>query len=208
MTETLVVLDFETTGLNPEDGDRITEVGAVRIQRGQITDRYESLVNCGARVSRFITQYTGITQRMVDTAPPVDAVMRELLGFIDSSHVVAHNASFDQRFFESECDHTGLRGNADLFICSMRLAKRLYPEISTHRLQHLAVELGIPYSSPAHRAAADASVTAKLVIRICNDLKARHRRLSLDAALLREITRMRIADAMTILATMSPTEAA
>ena len=66
----IVMLDFETTGLSPEGGDRITEVAALRIAGGQIVDRYVSLVNCGVRVPSFITQLTGITQAMVDGAPP------------------------------------------------------------------------------------------------------------------------------------------
>ena len=64
----LVMLDFETTGLSPDMGDRITEVAALRIEGGQITDRYVTLINCNARIPAFITGLTGITQAMVDHA--------------------------------------------------------------------------------------------------------------------------------------------
>ena len=65
----IVMLDFETTGLSPEMGDRITEVAALRIVGGEITERYVSLVNCGVRIPSFITGLTGITQEMVDALP-------------------------------------------------------------------------------------------------------------------------------------------
>ena len=78
----IVMLDFETTGLSPAFGDRITEVAAVRIVGGRITERYVSLVNTGARIPAFITSLTGITQAMVDSAPPDTRVVPELIDFI------------------------------------------------------------------------------------------------------------------------------
>ncbi|HVQ13226.1 MAG TPA: 3'-5' exonuclease, partial [Vicinamibacterales bacterium] len=92
LRETLIVIDFETTGLSPDSGDRITEVAAVRIDGEKIVDRYESLVNCGVKVPPFISAYTGITQRMVDLAPPVVRVLRELRAFVGRVPIVAHNA--------------------------------------------------------------------------------------------------------------------
>lgn len=65
----IVMLDFETTGLSPEAGDRITEVAALRIAEGRVVERFVSLVNCGVRIPPFIVEYTGITQKMVDGAP-------------------------------------------------------------------------------------------------------------------------------------------
>ena len=89
----IVMLDFETTGLSPEGGDRITEVAALRIAGGQVVERYVSLVNCGVRVPSFITQLTGITQAMVDGAPPAAEVVPSLLDFIGGDVLAAHNAS-------------------------------------------------------------------------------------------------------------------
>ncbi|MEJ7806111.1 MAG: exonuclease domain-containing protein, partial [Telluria sp.] len=78
----IVMLDFETTGLSPAMGDRITEVAALRIVDGKVTERYVSLINCHARIPPFITHLTGISQAMVDAAPPVARVVPELLDFI------------------------------------------------------------------------------------------------------------------------------
>ena len=82
LSDDLIVIDFETTGLSPESGDRITEVAAIRIRKDRIVDQFESLVNCGTRLSSFIIRFTGITQRMVDTAPPPSKVVRELVQFL------------------------------------------------------------------------------------------------------------------------------
>lgn len=67
--DTVIVLDFETTGLSVDGGDRAIEIGAVRIEQGRITDRYQSLMNPGKRISRFIEDYTGIINSMLKTAP-------------------------------------------------------------------------------------------------------------------------------------------
>jgi DNA polymerase III subunit epsilon len=116
----LVVLDFETTGLQPERGDRITEVGLVRIEDGRIVERFESLVNCDARVPAHITTFTGITQRMVDEAPPATDVMRVVADFIGEASVVSHNATFDQRFFIRECRIARIGVLVQPFICTRR----------------------------------------------------------------------------------------
>ena len=68
----LVVLDFETTGLSPTQGDRAIEIGAVRIENGQVTDKFQALMNPGFRVSSFIEQYTGITNQMLAKADSCD----------------------------------------------------------------------------------------------------------------------------------------
>src|SRR6267142_4069828 len=141
LTGNYVILDFETTGLSRDRGDRITEIGAVRICDGRVLDRFESLVNCNVKVSPFITAYTGITQQMVDRAPAVTKVFRSLTQFIGDTSVIAHNACFDQRFFASESGHCGLSDNAQAFICSMRVARRVYQQFRSHALGRLATEL-------------------------------------------------------------------
>ena len=110
----IVMLDFETTGLSPAMGDRITEVAALRIEGGRVTQRYVSLVNCAMRIPSFITQLTGITQAMVDAAPPAARVVPELLDFIGGDVLAAHNASFDEKFLKAEAERRGgLRQSTD-----------------------------------------------------------------------------------------------
>lgn len=168
----LVILDFETTGLHPERGDRITEVGLVRIEAGRITDRYSSLANTGSRLSASIQAYTGISQRMVDDAPPVEDVLRETLAFIGESTVVAHSATFDQRFLLRECRRARLGLVLEPVVCSMKLARRLYPLLPGHSLADLARGLKLPSTELAHRAGVDAELTAHLMLRVLRDLRA------------------------------------
>jgi DNA polymerase-3 subunit epsilon len=162
----IVMLDFETTGLSPESGDRITEVAALRIAGGEIVDRYVSLVNCGVRIPPFITSLTGISQQMVDSAPPAGEVVPELIEFIGCDTLAAHNASFDEKFLKAEgarlghdCRHAGL-------VCSVKLSRRVLPGMSSYRLGELARALGIVFRGTAHRAEADAEVAARLLMHI------------------------------------------
>lgn len=166
----LVSLDFETTGMAPEDGDRITEVGLVRIEEGRIVERFSSLVNCGVRVPRSITAYTGITQAMVDGAPSAREVLPRLLAFVDGCSVVSHNAQFDQLFLQAECRRLGLSIHSEPFICSMRIARHLYPQVHSPSLAQLARELNLPSAGVPHRAGADAEMTAQLAMRMMRDL--------------------------------------
>ena len=102
LDQPIVMLDFETTGLSPAMGDRITEVAALRIVGGEVVERYVSLINCNVRIPSFITGLTGITQAMVDRAPPVAEVLPQLLDFIGADTLSAHNASFDEKFLVAE----------------------------------------------------------------------------------------------------------
>jgi DNA polymerase III subunit epsilon len=193
LQESLVVLDFETTGLKPEQGDRITEVGLVRIESGRIVDRYQSLANCDVRVPRFITAYTGISQQMVDDAPPVDQVMQQVIAFIGETPVVAHSASFDQRFFVRECRRLRLSMLIEPFLCSMRLARRVYPDFQSYGLGALAHALQLPSCGKAHRAAADAEVTAHLMLQMGQDLAQRQQGIQLTAKTLRRVMQLPVA---------------
>ncbi len=188
--EPLVILDFETTGLRPHEGDRITEVGLVRIDGGRIVDRYSSLANCHVDVPRFITSFTGITQQMVDTAPSIRTVMREVMQFIGDTPVVAHSATFDERFFMTECRRQGLNPATGSFLCSMRIARRIYPHLDSHALGILAHALKLPRSGAAHRAAVDAETTAQLMLKMGRDLAGVREGMAVTTSLLRRLMRV------------------
>ena len=97
----VVVIDFETTGLSPDDGDRATEIAAVLIRDGCIVDRYQSLMNAGRRIPSFIEHLTGSSNAMVRDAPPAGQVMAEVADFVGDYPLVAHNASFDRKFWST-----------------------------------------------------------------------------------------------------------
>lgn len=171
--DTVVVLDFETTGMSPDRGDRTIEVGAVRLEAGQVTGRFQSLMNPGIRINTFIENFTGITNDMVCTAPRCETVMDELSAFIDGHDLVAHNASFDRRFLDAEFSRIG-RGYSGGFACSMLAARRVYPEAPNHKLGTLVEYRDIPGDGTFHRALADAKMTAGLWLGMLDELRGRY----------------------------------
>jgi DNA polymerase III subunit epsilon len=100
IANTVVVLDFETTGLSPNYGDRPIEIGAVLLKNGEIIDRFQKLMNPGVLINSFIENYTGITNKMLADQPSCENVMTEFSEFIGDYNLVAHNASFDKRFLD------------------------------------------------------------------------------------------------------------
>jgi DNA polymerase III subunit epsilon len=162
----IVMLDFETTGLSPDTGGRITEVAALRIVEGRIAERFVSLVNCHEHVPFYITQLTGITQKMVDSAPCVSKVVPELLHFIGTDALAAHNASFDEKFLLAESRRQGLTARHDGLVCSLKLSRRVFPGLGSYKLGMLTSALGIRFNGNAHRAEADADVSARLLLHI------------------------------------------
>ncbi len=169
MKNRFAVIDFETTGLSPDYGDRITEVAVVIIESNRVVDQYQSLVNAGLSIPFHIQRLTGITDHMISSAPPPSTVVNELYKFIKGSNLVAHNASFDKKFFNSEVAKVGLKTNHD-FICTLLLSRRLYPFLENLKLGTLANYHDIQHRGRSHRALADALVTADLFIKIHQDL--------------------------------------
>jgi len=157
----VVVFDFETTGMSPAQGDRVIEVGAVRLTDGEVCARFQSLINPGVRLNPFISELTGISEAMLAKAPAAGGIMAEFRKFIGSSPLVAHNASFDHRFLASEFERYG-NPVPDAVGCSMLVARRLFPEVPNHKLETLVRYFDLPSSGRFHRALADASMTAAL----------------------------------------------
>jgi DNA polymerase-3 subunit epsilon len=186
----IVMIDFETTGMSPANGDRITEVAALRIAGGRIVDRFVSLVNCQVRVPSYITALTGITQSMVNAAPPASQVMPELLRFIGTDALSAHNASFDERFLLAESRTLGLMPAHDSLICSLKLARRLFPGLPSYKLATLSSALGIRFRSAAHRAEADAEVTAQVLLHIGAHLRSTYGIAQVEPQLLGRLNRL------------------
>jgi len=171
--DTVVVLDFETTGLSPNQGDRAIEIGAVLLERGQVVARFQELMNPGFRISGFIESYTGITNAMLENAPPCGEVMDRFAGFIGDHCLVAHNASFDSRFLDAELQRIG-RSYSGSFACSMLVARRLYPTAPNHKLGNLVEFKQIPTDGVFHRALADTEMTARLWLVMLEELRIGH----------------------------------
>jgi len=169
----IVVIDFETTGLSPNLGDRATEVAAVVIDGNKISDSFQSLMNAGVAIPSYIQQLTGISNAMLRKAPPCQKVMRELADFVGDMPFVAHNATFDAGFLDAEWSRIQYKRRQP-FACSMLLSRRIYPHFPDHKLGTLVRHLKLPTTGEYHRALADAEMTASLIIKIQKDLQDKY----------------------------------
>jgi DNA polymerase-3 subunit epsilon len=166
----IAVIDFETTGISPQMGDRATEVAIVLLEAGRVVDRFQSLMFTGAYIPAFISQLTGITNEMVRNAPTAVQVMSDAARFVGGAPMVAHNAAFDRKFWQAELAQAGLAAPHP-FACTVMLSRRLYPQAPNHQLGTLVDFHRLPRTGQAHRALADAEMAAALLCRIQQDLR-------------------------------------
>ena len=122
-----VVLDFETTGLDPDSGDRVCEVGAVKLRGGVKGERFWTLVDPGRPVSQGAFSVHHITQEMLRGAPRMEEVLPELLEFLGEDVLAAYNASFEMKFLRSEMMYAGLPPPSNPVVDVLSLARRLLP---------------------------------------------------------------------------------
>ena len=166
-----VVFDLETTGLNntPAAGamDRIIEVGAVKIEGGQISEKFSTFVACPVRLSQEIVSITGIEDEMLVGAPEVGDVMADFFKFCDGCALVGHNVQFDYKFIRYYGEKEGyLFENKTYDTCT--LAQELL-RLSNYKLNTVADHYGFTFRH--HRAYDDAFVTAKIFIELIKEKK-------------------------------------
>ncbi len=155
-----LAVDTETNGL-PGERCELTEVGAVLVGGGELHDSWESLVGVDAPLSRGIQRLTGISQAMIDTAPPAASVLPELAARMDGRVLVAHSASFDRRVLEQAFGRAGLEWPDPPVLCTVQLARRFAPLQRKRGLASLAAALGIEVGA-VHRALPDAQTCARV----------------------------------------------
>jgi DNA polymerase-3 subunit alpha (Gram-positive type) len=164
---TFVVFDVETTGFEYTKGERITEIGAVKIINGQVTEHtFESLVNPGKPISEECVKITGITDEKVKNAPTIGEVMEKFIQFAENSILVAHNASFDISFLKPEWEQASPFTPFPTIICSKEMDKIFYPEDRFHNLDIVCARWGVNLPTDRHRALADTIATAHCVAKM------------------------------------------
>jgi DNA polymerase III epsilon subunit family exonuclease len=176
-----VVVDVEATGAKTPP-NRLIELGAYRIRGGRIVDKFLSLVNPEIPIPRFVASLTGISNEMVKTAPVFAHVAPQWLDFVSESVLVAHNAPFDTSFLNHEISrvYPGHR-MVNPHLCTVRLARRVFPDLSNHRLDTIASHFSIPIVS-RHRAGSDALATAEIFLLLLTELEETHGIKDLAAA--------------------------
>jgi DNA polymerase-3 subunit epsilon len=159
-TAEFLAVDTETNGLG---GDRceVTEIGAVLVGGGELHERWETLVPVRVPLSRGIQRFTGVTQAMVDSAPPADMTLPELAEHMEGRVLVAHNASFDRRVLAQAFERAGIAWPDPPTLCTVALARQLHPLARQRKLAPLAESLGIDVEV-SHRALADAETCARV----------------------------------------------
>ncbi len=165
-----VVFDLETTGAKTPPC-RVTEIGAYHVRGGRITEEFQTLVNPETLIPPFITQLTGISNRMVKNAPKFCEVVTDFLDFIGDSVLVAHNAHFDMRFLNHEIGRVYENYRmANPSLCTVRLSRRLNQNVENHRLKTLADYYRVALVNH-HRASDDAHATAHIFINLLEQLQ-------------------------------------
>lgn len=148
-----VFVDIETNGGSGERG-RITEIAVIRVENGEITETFSSLVNPGGPIPYWITSLTGITNEAVTDAPYFDEIASQLDRIMKGALFVAHNVRFDFSFVKRQMEAGGFSFRPKLF-CTVRLSRALYPEHKGHSLEKIIQRHGIPVNG-RHRAYDDA----------------------------------------------------
>ena len=165
---TFVVFDIETTGFSSEQ-DRIIEIGAVKIENGQVIDRFNELINPKISIPYKITELTSISNDMVKDCKTIEDVLPRFLDFVGDSVVVAHNAEFDTGFIKSKCRNLGLKFKNGI-IDTLPLARFLFPQLKKHKLNVICDYLKISLESH-HRAVDDAKATGDILLKCFDMLK-------------------------------------
>lgn len=170
LEDSYVVFDIETTGLSPKFC-KIIEIGAVKVEHGEITGEYSTFVNPELPIPYSTTQLTGITDEMVMEAPTIDIILPEFLEFVGESVLVAHNAKFDTGFIRKFASELGLKIK-NTILDTMTLSHILCSELGKFTLDRVCKHLGVKLENH-HRAVDDAAATADIFLKFIKMLKDR-----------------------------------
>ena len=163
-----VIFDIETTGLSAIN-DSITEIGAVKVKNGEVTDTFSHLVNPERTIPEFITKLTGITDEMVEDKPKISEVILLFQKFISGSVLIAHNASFDVGFIRENLKNVNLEFSNPV-LDTLELSRAVFPDLKNHKLNTLSKYLDISLENH-HRALDDAIATKDIFLKIMELLK-------------------------------------
>lgn len=163
LEDEFVIFDIETTGLSKER-DKVTEIGAVKVQKGKIVNSFSTFVNPKKGLSAEITKLTGITDEMLVDAPLMEAVLPDFLKFCGDSVLVAHNASFDMGFIRKAAEVLEMPSVDNTVLDTLELSRTLLPDLNKHKLNIVAEHLNVSLEGH-HRAVNDAQATAEIFLK-------------------------------------------
>lgn len=165
----LVVFDVETTGLSAARGERVIEIGAVRVVGGQFEERFSSLVATSRPIGAGAQVVHGISAAMLEGQPEAKEVFSAFRVFIGDDLLVAHNAHFDMGFLAAEFARLG-QHLTNSYYCTLKLSRLNYPHLRSHKLEILGRYLfGELPGVRHHRALDDAELAARVLLQILLD---------------------------------------
>ncbi len=171
LNDTFVVFDTETTGFNAGGADQMIEIGAVRIKKGKVIDRFDELINPGKPLPSKITSLTGITDEMLLGKRSEEEVTKAFLEYVGSDVLVAHNAKFDISFVKSACHKYNLGEFNHTVLDTLAISRYLNTESKRHSLSALVKLYGVSFDEDSHhRADYDAEGTAKVFYEMSQQL--------------------------------------
>ena len=162
------VVDVETTGGTHSGGHRMTEIALYEVRGGVVEDEYRSLLNPGRSIPRRIQVLTGITDRMVRSAPYFDHIATDVLERLQGRIFVAHNARFDWGWVSRQLAEAIGEVPQVECLCTVQMARRLLPRLRRRNLDALALHYGVEVPD-RHRAHGDALATARILIRLLDE---------------------------------------
>lgn len=163
MRNSYIALDLETTGLKPET-DHILEIGAVKVEEGEVTGTFSTFVDCGISIPPFITELTGITGEMVRGGPTLKQALEAFLAFSGEEALLGHNLTFDYGFVKQNASALGIpyeRKGMD----TLKIARCCLPGLPKKSLDQVSAYYGIPQEQH-HRALDDALTAARIYERL------------------------------------------
>ncbi|MDR0879300.1 MAG: 3'-5' exonuclease [Clostridioides sp.] len=167
--EEYIVVDLETTGLDPIRGDEIIEIGVTEIKDGKITRNYSRMVKPNGRISSFITSLTSITNEMVEKEEPIEKVLPRFRKYVGDKTVIAHNAKFDLKFLNHYLRKLNLP-TIHNHICTLEMLKKNKEYKGKNKKLETACEYYNIENSHAHRADSDTMATAELFLIVRDEI--------------------------------------
>lgn len=171
INDKFVVFDIETTGFSPEENN-IIEIGAVKVENGEITGRFSTFVNPKEPIPYRIEKLTGINDSMVADAPFINDALNQFAKFCEGAVYVAHNASFDMSFIKAKEEAAGIYREYS-YVDTLVLSRLLVPEISRFKLDNLCKFFKISLENH-HRAVDDANATAEIFLKLIDRIKGKN----------------------------------
>ncbi len=168
--DTYVVFDIETTGFSP-NVNKIIEIGAVKVEKGKITEKFSTFVNPQVPIPFRIEELTSINDEMVVNAPTIDVTLPQFMEFCKDCVMVAHNADFDMSFIMNNCDKLGIEHDFT-YVDTVALARILLTNLNRYKLDTVAKAVGVSLENH-HRAVDDAGCTAEIFVKFVKMLKDR-----------------------------------